>query len=284
MKTKFESLFLIASLLLGTETVFGQDPIDRTLKPDHTIKSTLTGKTHDLYISFPRNYSAEDTIHYPVLYYLDGKSSFYSFHGARSLLDMGQEIEDIIIVGIGSMDRWSDYTPSVDSVTDSIFSARFSIPPGELVSGGGPEFLTTLREEIIPFVAKQYKVTNDRGIAGNSLGALFVGYCLFVAPDLFSRFGINSPAFWWNTEEMLGREKKFSETHQSLKAKVFVSVGSLEDEQMVPVITSFCYYLKSRNYEGLDFSWTVFDNETHLSSIPASVSRTLTSIYGVKNQ
>src|ERR1700744_4480822 len=65
-----------------------------------TIKSSFNHKTYHLYVSVPKNYSNSDTVHYPVLYILDGKYSFTSFYSIRESLDMGKEIKDIIIVAI----------------------------------------------------------------------------------------------------------------------------------------------------------------------------------------
>ncbi|MFT6066455.1 MAG: hypothetical protein ACJAYY_001930 [Paraglaciecola sp.] len=47
---------------------------------------------------------------------------------------------------------------------------------------------------------------------------------------------------------------------------------------------SFCNSLKSSNYKGLEVSSKVFDGETHMTVIAAQVSRTLTSLYGVKKK
>ena len=60
------------------------------------------GKDYQLYISFPSSYSTKDTTSYPVLYVLDGLQAFPMIRGAQNVLSFGKEIEDVIIVGIGS--------------------------------------------------------------------------------------------------------------------------------------------------------------------------------------
>jgi predicted alpha/beta superfamily hydrolase len=54
--------------------------------------------------------------------------------------------------------------------------------------------VSVLRDEIIPLVERSYRITDDRGIMGHSLGGLFAAYALFEAPDLFRRYGILSPS------------------------------------------------------------------------------------------
>ncbi len=127
---------------------------------------------------------------------------------------------------------------------------------------------------------KQYKTNDDRGISGHSLGGLFAGYCLLKANDIFQRFGINSPSFWWNNKEIFNVEKSFSQKNTALSAKVFMSVGSQEGNSMTPVMAAFADSLRSRNYTGLKLTSHMFEDENHMSVVPAMISRTLRVLYG----
>ena len=83
---------------------------------------------------------------------------------------------------------------------------------------------------------------------------------------------------------MFEMEKTFSEHNQSLPVKVFMSVGRMEGNSMTPVMTAFADSLKSRNYKGLNLSTHIFEDETHMSVVPAMISRTLRVLYGIKNE
>jgi enterochelin esterase-like enzyme len=142
------------------------------------LKSSVNGKTYQLYVSLPIGYNPEDTVHYPVLYMLDGNYIF-PLVSIREMLDLGKEISAVIIVAIGDSDqalpnwffsRWTDYTISHDPVADSATASDYHLPAGVLLSGGADAFLQTIRKDIIPFIDKNYKTSNDRGIAGHSLG------------------------------------------------------------------------------------------------------------------
>lgn len=96
-----------------------------------------TLKFYQLHVSLPKNYSSVDTIHYPVLYVLDGKFSFTSFHSIREVLDLGKEIKDVIIVAIDNSTqtdvdwfagRYSDFTPSSIPLSDTQWSKMMNIP------------------------------------------------------------------------------------------------------------------------------------------------------------
>jgi predicted alpha/beta superfamily hydrolase len=59
-----------------------------------------------------------------------------------------------------------------------------------------------MKTEIVPFVDKNYKTNSDRGIFGHLWG-LFAAYCLVNSDGYFTRFGISSPALWWDNEKLL---------------------------------------------------------------------------------
>jgi predicted alpha/beta superfamily hydrolase len=80
---------------------------------------------------------------------------------------------------------------------DSAGAVSFGMPREKVRSGGAPAFLRVLREEILPFVEETYRTSEDRGIAGHSFGGLFAAWMLLEAPDLFRRYGLNSPSLWW---------------------------------------------------------------------------------------
>ncbi|WP_429401646.1 alpha/beta hydrolase [Mucilaginibacter lappiensis] len=255
----------------------------------HSIKSAFNHKTYQLGVLLPKNYSEQDTLHYPVLYVLDGKFSFNGMGSIRDVMDLGKEIKDIIIVSIEDScttdadwlaSRNNDFTPSSMPQVDTLTSKIMNIPEGKLKSGGAELFLNTLQNDMIPFIEKHYKTTNDRGLSGHSLGGLFAGYCLLKKPGLFKRYGINSPSFWWNNSEMVRIENDYASHHSELTAKVFFSVGGFEDANMIASFNAFTNAMKSHDYKGLSATVKIFDGETHLSVVPACSSRTLKVLYG----
>jgi predicted alpha/beta superfamily hydrolase len=275
-------VFLAFSLnAVGQKATF----VDHKLVPDHSIESKINKRSYELYVSLPKGYSAKDSLLYPVLYYLDGALLYYTFHGTRIVLDLDREIEKVIIVGIGSSEteirswfdnRHTDYSPSYSKESDLKYNTKTK-------SGGASKFLAVLKNEIIPFVDAHYKSNDNRGLVGSSLGGLFTAYCLVKEPKLFNRYGINSPALWWQDKEVLKMEKSFPKQNSELNIRVFASVGALDPAvDMEKNMIAFCKSLRSSNYKGLEVSSKVFDGETHMSVIAAQVSRTLTSLYGVK--
>ncbi|MFD0796854.1 alpha/beta hydrolase [Maribacter chungangensis] len=266
-------------------------PKKRTIEPDHIVTSKIMGRDYQLYMSFPTSYSATDTISYPVLYVLDGQLSYHKFSSSHKSFGFENELEDVIIVGIGSgldMASWFihrsfDYTPSVDIRYQDKMEKQFGIPKGTIQSGGSAKYLKVLKTEIIPFVDKHYKTTEDRGISGHSLGGLFASYCLLYSDGFFTRFGINSPSLMWNNNELLTRfiAEIENKTRWGLPpTRIFISVGELEGSKMVPAMITLSMNLEDLNDENIDLDWQIFEKETHLSVDAASMNRTLSVLYG----
>lgn len=273
--------------------IFSQklDPKGRDFfKPDHIIKSEITNKDYLIHMSFPKNYSIQDSITYPVLYVLDGKSTFGYFES--SYIDF-EKIEDVILVGIShkvngiesKINRFNDYTPYRDTISERKFEKNFGVEKGTIKTGGADKFLECLKKEIIPFIEKHYKTNTDRGISGHSLGGLFTAYCFVNSDNYFTRFGINSPSFQLNEEIFLEPAvSKFSDNQNWNidQTKVFISTGENESPMMVSNMIKFSMFLKKRNYDNIDMNWYIYRNETHTSVIPFCFKGTLTTLYGKK--
>lgn len=256
----------------------------------HSIRSNSNGKTYQVNVSLPNNYATADSLTYPVLYVLDGKYSFGTFHSIRSIMNLGSEIKDIIIVAVenecGTRAEWLvhrhyDLTPSSNPELDAQIGPVLGIPEGQLRSGGAALFLRTLEDDIIPFIKANYRTSKDQGISGHSLGGLFATYTLLTKPSLFNRYGINSPSFWWNNNEMLGIFNTGENNYLDVKAEIFFSVGELEGDMMVAPYKTFLETLEDKKLIGLQISSQIFEGETHLSVVPASSSRTLRTLYGL---
>ncbi len=241
-------------------------------------------------MSFPKNYSIQDSITYPVLYVLDGKSTFGYFDS--SYID-SEKIEDVILVGIShkvngvesKINRFNDYTPYRDTITDKRIEEKFGVEKGTIKTGGAVKFLECLKKEIVPFIEKHYKTNSDRGISGHSLGGLFTSYCFLNSDNYFTRFGINSPSFQLNEEIFLDPAiVKFTnnETWDIEPTKVFISTGENESPMMVSNMIKFSLYLKKSDYKNIDMNWRIYRNESHTSVIPFSLNGTLTTLYKKK--
>lgn len=261
-------LILNMPLLLSTSYPQNSSSSDKTTKTYKQVEisgseindfqSAITGEKYFIYVGLPRSYN-DSTKTYPILYIMDADGSFGTCTEITRLLALGNEVPEIIIVGIAYgvslneylYNRQRDYTPTVMKKYAG--------------SGGGKKFLRFIDEELIPFVETKYRVKkSDRAICGFSYGGLFALYTLFHRPKLFIRYLAGSPSFFWDNGILFEYEKKYFENRLDLPIRLFISVGSLEYN--IAPLQRFANILNSRGYSGLQLKSIILDDETHFSS------------------
>jgi predicted alpha/beta superfamily hydrolase len=197
----------------------------------NSIKMKYNSKNVDqefeLSISLPLNYNKTEKT-YPVLYLLDSNYHFTTTTGiVKFLNEFGSEnnlhIPEMIIIGIGYPAegpdiityRSRDYTPVEDTEN---YKKRFKTYGVDLDyqpnSGGAPEFLKFITDELMPYIEENYRVDKkDKTIAGHSYGGLFPSYVLFTKPDTFNKYILLSPSCWYNQEIIFKYEEEYSRNH-----------------------------------------------------------------------
>jgi len=225
------------------------------------LQSAITGETYFIHVGLPRSYS--DSVEtYPALYIMDADGAFGTCTEISRLLALNKEVPEMIIVGIAYgvsfkeylYNRQRDYTPTaVDEYAGS---------------GGGKKFLRFIHEELIPFVETQYRIKkSERAICGFSYGGLFALYTIFHEPETFNRYLAGSPSFYWDNKIIFKYEQKYFERSSNLPVKLFLSAGSLENQEwFVQPLNQFTQILNSRGYSGLELKSIILDDETHYSS------------------
>ena len=273
--------FLKPAFCQFTKTEFSISGISQ-----YDFVSRVNAVPYRITVALPFGYSSADSTHYPVVYMLDGDPNLPLTALIQWNMTYDGELPKMIIVGIGYQAknfmgtvsyRTLDYTPTHVEKSDSQMTANHHL---KMVSGGAGNFLIVMKNEIIPFIEKSYSTNHDRTLAGHSFGGLFAAYVLFREPLLFNRYLISSPSLHWGDEEIMREETAFyNNGHSTLQAKVFISAGSLEPEEMVPDVKELVRTIQRRNYVGMEVTERVFDNETHLSVMPFAISRGLRVLF-----
>lgn len=231
--------------------------------------SKIVGQEYDLYIHLPRNYS-NNKQKYPVLYLLDAQWDFPLVTAIYGQQFYDGFLPGLIIIGI----TWGGKTPNHDSLR-----ARDLTPTNVAAlrqSGNAPKFLAFIKNELIPFVESQYRVTNDRTLMGSSLGGLFTLYTLFTETNLFQRCVLTSPALKWDNEVIYTYEKNYAEKHTQLPVRLFMAVGDFEE---VADFQRFVNRLKARNYTGLMRNSRILENTGHSGTKAEGYTRGLQSVF-----
>lgn len=140
----------------------------------------------------PYNYYSSDR-HYKVLYLQDGQNLFnphapfgdWAIDKSLALL-AEQGYDDVIIIAIdhGNEKRTKEYLPYRHS---------------KYGQGQGDAYIKFMREKMIPYVQKKYRILTDyadTGIGGSSMGALISLYGGLKYPEIFGKLMVFSPSLW----------------------------------------------------------------------------------------
>lgn len=188
------------------------------------IHSTILNEEREVIIHLPRDYDKNKK--YPVMYVLDGSSQDKHIANKFDILSSAGYVPETIIVGLPNVSgkgRQRDYTPPY---------MRMDIDEKDSPFGEGDKFLSFMKEELFPFMEKNYSVSEIRSLAGNSRGGLLVIYSVIHQPDLFQgRFSF-SPALWRDDHKIVKMMSDFLNTKPKLNSYLYMSIGEEEVPKM----------------------------------------------------
>jgi len=260
----------------------------------HHLHSDVIGQDFVIDVALP--YVPVDG-NLPVIYVTDGNSMFPVIANAARLLQLGYELPPVIVVGIGydaasSTEilglRTRDLTPTLDAGYVERAKEGPMPLPDEIVPGGAAQFLDFIESEVKPLIAASYPAKiDDSTLVGDSLGGLFTLYALFNRSSDYQRYIAGSPSLWWDTGSLFSDEAAYAVGADDLDAEVFMSVGGLEEDpaneadfaKMVTNTHRMASMLSDRAYPSLNLTTHEFEGETHLSVIPATLSRGLREVF-----
>ena len=273
----------------------GPEPVPLPASELRKLHSEIMEQDFLIYVQLPLNFIPDGSRKYPVLYVTDGNRSFPSYANISTILGFPETgFPQVIVVGIAydieTMLDWAvwrtrDLTPVQDAGTEEYWEGLLRGMSGdqgmEVTTGGAPLFLSFICDELVPFIESAYPVAPDnRALGGYSYGGLFSLFALFERPGMFQRYFAGSPSIHFANRVLFDMEQTFSETQTDLPARLFLTMGGLEDESGIADMKRMEEVLKSRNYPGLKVESQIFEGEHHASAYPASIMRAFNTLYG----
>ena len=274
------NLFSLILILISAHFIYPQNNFIPNEVSDFSLYNTkaenivseIVADTFFILVSVPDGYSSSNK-RYPVLYVLDGDIAFGMAASISRYLQVGNNIPELIIVGIGygainksaGEKRRRDYRPTQ--------------------TGGTENFADFLNKELIPYIDKNYKtILGDRTINGYSLGGLFCLYTLFTRPESFSKYIIGSPNLSWDDYSIFRYEEDSPSKIEDKEFTIFMSVGSEEsEERYFDPVDSLITKIQERNYPGIKIKTNVFNGSGHLEGPPESLTHGLISVFKNEN-
>ena len=194
----------------------------------HEFRSRVFHNTRFLRVWLPPGYddSANAGRRYPVFYLNDGQNLFEagtSFTGIEWQIDETADrliregaVSPMIIVGLdnAAKNRIREYMP------------HRSLHP-ILLRGQGTRYPNFLIKEVMPFIARNYRVgagPENTGLGGSSLGALIAFYTAAVRPGVFGRLLLESPSLWASNRQMIRASREVKRWPE----RIFLAIGTAE--------------------------------------------------------
>jgi predicted alpha/beta superfamily hydrolase len=273
------------------------------------MTSKITGRTYRIYVAKPITVEAGAGARYPVVYLSDGDFNFNTAADAVMMQSVGREMKPAYVVGVGygkdwqtaSRTRCADLTPSPPDPATLAGLETSPLTKGATF-GEAEKFHRFLTEELRPLIDATYATDrNDTAFLGHSFGGLFALHVLFNHPEAYQTYLVNSPSINWNNGAVLKDEARLKAKLAAgkLAPRVLITAGEYEEkladhvklypgvtrEQMQTMLTSFGMItnavaltnrLKALQAPvGYKVESIVFERETHLSVLPAAISRGL---------
>jgi predicted alpha/beta superfamily hydrolase len=188
--------------------------------------SEALGNTRTVLVYLPPGYEEDPEARYPVLYMHDGQNLFdagTSFIGVEWAVDETLErmipegqVRPLIVVGIYNNSRRAyEYTPTKDA--------------GKNDGGGASRYADFIVGELKPFIDENYRTRPERehtGLMGSSLGGIVSLYVAWTNPDVFTKVGAMSTAYWWSESQIL---TMLEEIDPPPGVRVWLDMGTAED-------------------------------------------------------
>ena len=261
MLKKGAFLFLAVGALASL--CHAQDQAEKvTIGAKAVIHSAVLNEARNVHVFLPEGYS-HSTNRYPVLYTLYSVPADYHFcTGVVAGLSRIRLTPPLITVAFDLGDGMRDLTPTKS-------------PDYGPTSGGAANFLKYLKDELIPFVEKNYRTSPERLFWSHSIGGLFGLYALLKEPGVFSSVLVSSPYFVYDREErfLIRNTRTFLRGRKDEKGFLYVCVGN--EPQLVPEIEAFLKILEEAKPQGLTWKYVKLPEENHMSILARSLTEGL---------
>jgi enterochelin esterase-like enzyme len=210
-------------------------------------ESSILGRTHLVRVYLPPGYHENTLRRYPVLYMQDGKNLFFpedAFLGrewkvdeALALLDSMSALDQVVVVGIYSGDRMTEYTkPGYEAYARSVV------------------------EELVPEVNRRIRILEGRtetGVMGSSLGGVVSFYMAWQYPEVFDFAACLSSTFSYQDDLI---ERVLAEPKRDVR---FYLDSGWPGDNYEPTM-AMALALVERGYRyGKDFLHLAFPNAKH---------------------
>jgi len=258
-----KKLFLFIAIAGVALSAFAQEQAEQfSIGKKEVVHSAVLDEDRNVYIFLPDGYSRSEE-NYPVLYMFYSVAPDFHFNtGVVAGLSRIRMIPKMITVAFDLEDGKRDLTPTK--------SADYGP-----TSGGADNFLKFIKDELIPFIEKNYRTAPQRLFWSHSIGGLFGVYVLLKEPDVFHSVLVSSPWMVYDRDQryILKNTESFLRKKSKQANFLYICVG--DEPNLIPEIEEFLRILEKNKPEGLRWKYVKMPEENHMSILARSLTESL---------
>lgn len=227
------------------------------------VKSTKLNVPRKVKIQLPRNYKENKDKTYPIILVLDGDYLFEPVAGNVDYYSYWEDMPESIVVGVlQGQGRYLDCAYSDDT--------NF---PDE----NGQKFFEFLGMELLPYIAKKYRMADFVVGVGHDYTANFLNYYLFKEQPIFDGYLLLSPDFAPQSA------KRIADRIPTIDSKLFyyMATGTNDIPKLQTSIKSLNDQLKELKSEKFQYSFDNFDGASHYSLVGRGIPNGLEKIFSL---
>jgi predicted alpha/beta superfamily hydrolase len=210
------------------------------------LHSKVLHDERTIMVALPDDYE-KSTKRYPVFYMVDAQWNFKQTTQAIQTLSNNGVIPQLIYIAIHTGDnRDNDLLPTRSDQSKT--------------GGGADTLIRFIKEELFPFVEKNYRTSAFRILSGASYGGVFVMHTFLTEPKLFNAYLSESPSMWWDYRILLKRTEDFLLKNPNLQNYLYAAVAN---EGLGMGVDALANLLTNYSPKGLKWKFDQYPEEIH---------------------
>jgi predicted alpha/beta superfamily hydrolase len=274
LRSAIAALLATGAILAAASPVEAQsEPTPIVIGQSYALPSAVLGATREINVWLPPGY-AESGRSYPVLYLLDGGTTWQDFHHISGLAQLGTvngTTRDIILIGIASVDRRNELALPTENPE---LIARYP------THGQSERFRRFIADEVQPFVESRFRTNGETALMGESLAGLFVVETFLKEPQMFDAWVAVSPSLWWDGGRLAQQSGAHLRDHSNDARTLILTMGN-EGAEAQALMETLTANLREHASPGLTWTFQPRPDETHATIYHGAALDAFRRLYAV---
>ncbi|MGZ9113502.1 MAG: alpha/beta hydrolase [Brevundimonas sp.] len=274
LRTTMAALLMIGALAGAPSPAAAQsEPTPIVIGQSWALPSAVMGAARVINVWLPPGYEGGEA-RYPVLYVLDGGTTWQDFHHISGLAQLGTIVgttRDVIVVGIASVDRRNELALATDNAE---LIARYP------TQGHSDRFRRFVAEEVQPFIEGRFRTNGETALMGESLAGLFVVETFLKEPQMFDAYVAVSPSLWWDGGRLAQQSGAHLRDHSNDPRTLILTMGN-EGAEAQALMDTLTANLRDHALPGLTWTFEPRPDETHATIYHGAALDAFRRLYAV---